>query len=428
MTGRSLHSMKTIGALAALVVFAGCAAQKTVHDVSNDPIVATPARKPVYNATVLESAVQCLNSQLNSALRKNIVIATDEIKDRAGTKVEGGREFVITSLSRLNADGRITVSDWTREAQKEGASGVVLSVDTNALKMSIPDLTVRGAITQSHTAERAKQGGGINLFGFVGGGQSEMRTASSIALDLRLIDTERQRVLTTSSNVISISSSSVDSNFYAGKIGKGDFDYDLSWEQSEGNAAAVRTLIDMCLIELLGKHFGLDYGRCINPQKQAITQKIVAPAAASQSLAITPPTIALTSNSTNGFFKKGELVKLSVVASEKGYLNCFYTMGNGSSVKIFPNRYVRESLIPAKTAISVPGDDRVRISAENTPAGGQKERILCAVSRDDPARFIANTIGIVPTDKYRADELVQTMGNALPKGSMKSSTLELNVR
>lgn len=421
------NKMMTIRLISIFLVtffLAGCTPQKGVRDITYDPTAANPTRKPTYNATVLEEAIQCFNKKLHANLKQPVRVASDEIFDRAGTKVEGGREFVISGLNRLNAEGRLITSDWTTNVKLDGVSGVISQKDPSFLQLNLPTLTIRGAITQSHSAERAKQGAGINIAAVIGGGQSETKAASSIALDLRLINTRNQEVLTTSSNVISISASSTDSNFYIGKIGKGDFDYDVSWEQSEGNAAAVRTLIDMGLIELFGKHYGIAHEACINPRgvvSSKATKKDTEPS-------IEPPRLSAHTNNAKGFYRPGEIVRLSVTSNEDGYLYCYYSMLNGSIVQIYPNRYIPDPFINANRIISIPGDDRLSITAEPRKPGVGGEKLNCLFSRDDISQHSNIKFGTKPISGTNIDSTIGAITRLLPAKSFTTSSTEIIVR
>lgn len=415
----------------AFLVATGCATQKTLEDVTYDPLKGNPTRKPVYNVSTLEAAFSCMDSKLSEALSQPYGFGIDEIKDKAGVKVQSGREFLINSMQRVNARNRVYISDWSPEVNESGVTGSILAVDSKRLGFgkALPQYVIRGSITQSHKAEQAGEGFGINLSA-IGGSKKQVVGATSIALDLRLVELKTQIVLTTSSNVLALSNSATNSSMYVGKIGKAEFDYDVNWEQSEGIAAGVRTLTDMGTIELLGKVFRIDYLDCLDP-KRAEPQSITKASPDAQNNTVHKASELSTLNAPGDhmsitvgkFHTKSPTVKINsfydytVNVTQDGYLYCFYRAAadKGNWIMVYPTSYTTNAEVMKGTSLTMPTKPMgFRLSADKVGT----EKIICAITESDITRKLPKALTPFPGEAFVIHDFINENSPILSSGEI----------
>lgn len=72
--------------------------------------------------------------------------------------------------------------------------------------------------------------------------------------------------------------------------------------------------------------------------------------------------------------KAGEIVNVAVLAKDSSFAYCFYQEAPDQWMRIFPNRFMSDPLIPRGKKIDLPGNDKVQIKAG---AKDQKESLAC---------------------------------------------------
>jgi hypothetical protein len=93
----------------------------------------------------------------------------------------------------------------------------------------------------------------------------------------------------------------------------------------------------------------------------------------------------------NPVFRIGEKMTLLVWASENVFLNCFYRQADGTTLKVFPNRYYKDARITGRSQFHIP-NDKMAFDFKMTPPTGS-ERIRCIASDKDLSTFLPPEIG-----------------------------------
>jgi Domain of unknown function (DUF4384) len=104
-----------------------------------------------------------------------------------------------------------------------------------------------------------------------------------------------------------------------------------------------------------------------------------------------PLSIAVASVNGGHQFQRGELIKLIVTANRGAYLYCYLQDETQKIQRFFPNRFHRDSLVPAATPLEIPGAMRFQLVANDK---GIKETVACfAAERDVAAKLPASVVG-----------------------------------
>lgn len=224
----------------------------------------TAAAKTITSFT---PALRCMDRLLASHGKQGIGITTAGIPDSTGKVQAGTKDMLIHAINRM-----VTTSEAFEYIDYDATQ-----IDLNVLfedmrsvagERPLPAYYIRGAITQlDDNATDSNVGGGVAL-PFADLGVSKDQRVSMLSLDMSVGDTVRRTILpgVSASNSIAVVSSGTAGDA-GGKIGKVGLSFNISLGQSEGLHAAVRSLVELTLIEVLGKLTNVPYWKCLQVEK-----------------------------------------------------------------------------------------------------------------------------------------------------------------
>ncbi|OHC65392.1 MAG: hypothetical protein A2040_02690 [Rhodocyclales bacterium GWA2_65_19] len=247
-------------------LLAGCVADPPKPETATvAAAVKTPAAKTITNFT---SALRCMDDLLLAYGKKDIVITTAGIPDSTGKVQAGTKEMLHTAASKMSIKSKALVfidydttsNDLLAVFQDIQAAG--------AFNHKLPNYYIRGAITQlDENAIDAQAGGGIAL-PFLDASVSKDQVSSVVAIDMNMGETTTRMIMpgvnASNSLVVTRAGSSKDAG---GKIGKIGFSFNMSLNKSEGLSGGVRALVELGMIELVGKLTGTPYWKCLQIDK-----------------------------------------------------------------------------------------------------------------------------------------------------------------
>ncbi|MBF0155411.1 MAG: DUF4384 domain-containing protein [Magnetococcales bacterium] len=246
------------------VVVAGCVASNP--ETAN--VVSQPKTAATKNITSFSTALSCMDDMFLSYKRKGLVITSQGLPDETQQVKAGTKDMMISAISAMSVksnafkfvdfDGNQT--DISNLQNMIGSAEVLQNEG-----FQIPSHYIRGAITQLDPGVTSdKVGGGISVPA-LSLGVSKDQMVSVISMDMNIGKLATRQILPGKSakNSISVvrSGAGADAD---GKIGKAGLFFNISMDRSEGPAAAVRTLIELSLIEVLGKLNEVPYWKCLD--------------------------------------------------------------------------------------------------------------------------------------------------------------------
>jgi hypothetical protein len=249
-------------ALALAIALAGC---RPNPDAT--PVASQPSNAPIRNLTSFSEALRCMDQLFVAHGKNGFVITSTGIPDSTGKLSLGVRDMLITAISRMSINSQaFRYIDY-----ESGGNDSVTALRArfeNQTKIDAPQVYIRGSISQVDQAvETGKEGVGITT-GFLDIGAERDRNVSLVTLELHLGD-----FMTTSlipgidaNNTIAVvrSGSGVDAGAQIKKVG---ISFNFSSDKSEGSGQAVRTLIELGAIELLGKWTRVPYWTCLQIER-----------------------------------------------------------------------------------------------------------------------------------------------------------------
>ena len=222
----------------------------------------TPAVKTITNFT---QALRCMDELFMANGKQGIVITSAGIPDATGKARAGDKEMMISAISKMTMKSNaFEFIDLTAGQSGEGDLAKLFELKGGG-GTKIPDFYIRGAVTQlDDNAVRESKGFGIAL-PFLDLGFSKDQSFDLISMDMSVGDASTRRILpeTTTSNTRIISKGGR-SGEAGGKIEKMGLSFNKDLSRTEGVGATYRTLIELGLIEALGKFTRVPYWKCLD--------------------------------------------------------------------------------------------------------------------------------------------------------------------
>lgn len=219
----------------------------------------TPAIKTITN---FSQALRCMDELFLAFGKTGIVISSAGIPDETGKVKLGTKEMMISAIAKMTMrSNAFEFIDY--HSQGDDLSNLFQTIGVASLKK--PDYYIRGAITQmDDNAVRNNKGAGISL-PFLDLGYSKDESFDLISMDMSVGETATRRILplTNTSNTMVITKGGK-SGEGGGKLGKLGLSFNLDMSRSEGVGATTRALLELGIIETLGKFTQVPYWRCLD--------------------------------------------------------------------------------------------------------------------------------------------------------------------
>lgn len=228
-------------------------------------VSAGPKTPAVKTITTFTQALRCMDELFLANGKQDIVITSAGIPDATGKARAGDKEMMISAISKMSIKSNaFQFIDLTAGQSGEGDLAMLFQMKGGA-STKIPDYYIRGAITQldDNTVKESK-GAGI-AFPFLDLGFSKDQAFDLISMDMCIGDAATRQILpeTTTSNTMVITKGGR-SGEAGGKISKMGISFNKDLSRSEGVGATYRTLIELGLIETLGKFTRVPYWKCLD--------------------------------------------------------------------------------------------------------------------------------------------------------------------
>ena len=256
-----------IGAL----LLAGCS---TPANVRNDAkfqsyasITDRPNARPVRSMSNFSESLMCMDRMFREAQLPTTLITSKQIPDFSTRVAVATKDMIITSLSQMsrlsNAFRYVDYEvDIARQDTVQNLTTILLN--NNQIQLQRPALYFSGAIAfvdQNVLNNRLDLGtSGSRL----DAGLSNNRNATIVALELHLGDFRSRTLIPglDSANEVIIGNGGQGLDL-AGRIGQYGVQFNVGRDYTQGTGAAVRTLVELATIELVGKWARVPYWQCL---------------------------------------------------------------------------------------------------------------------------------------------------------------------
>lgn len=260
-----------LAAVATAALVAGCATPISPKDDAQFQSYASthdrPATRPVRSMSSFSDALACMDEMMREAEVPTMLITSTFIPDFSGRVPVAAKQMVVTALSQMsrrsNAFRYVDFEvDIARQDTVQNLTTILLN--NNQMELQRPALYVSGGISfVDQNVLSTRHGGGISG-SRVEAGYDRSRGATIVGLEMHLGDFRTRTLIPglDSANEVIIGNSGQGLDL-AGRIGTYGVQFNVGRDLTQGTGAAMRTLVDLALIELAGKWTHLPYWRCL---------------------------------------------------------------------------------------------------------------------------------------------------------------------
>lgn len=271
--GRRFQKFCAFGLLSSML--ASCSTFQA--SVPDDVLEENPIAHPVRALTGFSDGLVCMGRMLRDKKVQTIYVTTSDIPDYSeanGSAGFGAKEMLVSALSRMSEENGIV----RFVAYDRRTPNIVALHNSHPKKknLRVPDFFVRGAVTQINSSPFSHQKGnslnlgeealGESLSSFLGASLSNSNSVSikSVTLDLNMGLVSNYQILpgVTSSNTMSVLKTG-DSTEFTVSFSKVGGIYSDNENRAGALSSALRALVEVGLIELMGKLYNVPYEQCL---------------------------------------------------------------------------------------------------------------------------------------------------------------------
>lgn len=259
-------------------VLAACGAL----DVKQDTIESSRAMRkgpefaPGRSITNFSESLRCMDELMIEYGVKDVSTLVEDLADTTKKVSAGTKDMLISSVSDMTKRSR-AIRLITFAADSGNLANFLANAEAKGAYAVVPQYDIRGSISQLDENLVKKQNDGAINIGSVGFGAAKTASSSVLGLDLSMISTKDYSVIpgvtTRNSVIIYKEGSGLDGEAQYKKFG---ISYGLTLTKAEGQAQALRSLVELAVVELFGKLTHTPYWRCLgaDPKDTAIRNEI----------------------------------------------------------------------------------------------------------------------------------------------------------
>jgi curli biogenesis system outer membrane secretion channel CsgG len=296
-----LVSWRPLRAAAAFLLFgalSACDANLTAFEALDSPMAPLVGPPVTRNTTPIDPAFTCMASRIKQTGRNGLRIGVGEVLDLTGKYVEaegggivtkGGAHMVMSALGKLDdsivlvervsteiADRELAYMDRRQlgdggQHEVPGEAGLVPWLPYFGGTVLKSDYYIVGAITELNF-NISSGGGEVTLSGF---GVRKSRLTMNVAIDLRIVDTQSLEVVGTTSLQKQIVGEEIGADVFR-FFGDYLFDLNTGRRAQEPVQLAVRTTLELAVLEMIGEVTRTDDAPCVAVAEAAMIDSISA--------------------------------------------------------------------------------------------------------------------------------------------------------
>lgn len=226
-----------------------------------------PGVRPVRSMSSFSDSLDCMDRMLREAEVPSTLITSKQIPDFSTKVPVATKDMIITALLQMSRTSNTFryvdyEVDLVRQDTVQNLTNILLN--NNQMQLQRPSLYISGAISfldQNVLANQYQVGGSGSRFD---AGYSQNRNASIIGLELHLGDFRTRTLIPgmDSANEVILGTGGQGLDL-AGRIGQYGLQFNVGRDYAQGSGTAVRTLVELAVIELTGKWARVPYWQCL---------------------------------------------------------------------------------------------------------------------------------------------------------------------
>ena len=262
-----------LGLLVCTLLVSACVSNPSPKVLSEVRTQANPIDRSARAVTNFTPALRCMDEMLFNQGVRDITLMMEEFRDVTQKLPIATRDMMISAVSDMTRRSRAVrlsvfgtdqqnLTQFLQQAQKQSAFAVVPQFNLRGNISQLDDnVEKRGASVGLGLAER--------LFGVRFGTETKF---SVLGFDAAMVETESMRLLpgVSSKNLTVLASRDASAGDGEAKLTNPGLDVVFSFaaSRSEGTAQAARNMVELALVELVGKLVRLPYWQCVKVSDQ----------------------------------------------------------------------------------------------------------------------------------------------------------------
>ncbi len=246
------------------LLLSGCASVDSKLEREFQKISRGPKGAPFKSITNFSAALQCMDGLMLANNIKNIPVLIEDIDDKTEEIKTGTRDMLISAVSQMTAQSKgIKLIAYGKDSSN--LISFMKAANYDSAYKSMPVYDIQGSITQfDKGVARADASLGMFARRQGGGGMAHSSSLDVIALDLNVLHAADLSVVpgVSSRNSVAVFQRGDSLNTDA-SINKLGVYFDLNLNASEGKAQALRNLVELAAIEIIGKLTKVPYTECL---------------------------------------------------------------------------------------------------------------------------------------------------------------------
>ncbi len=223
-----------------------------------------------------------------------------------------------------------------------------------------------------------------------------------------------------------------------GRIKKAGVFLNFSFDRSEGTHQAIRTLLQLNSIEVLGKLAKVPYTQCLqqvynqdeNKRDKRLEQAQTV-AAASTPLPVlsakNKPALNLQITPSKSRFQLNDILTFKANVSDNAYVHCFYRNYQGAIWQVFTNQFQPGDFLLANQPVSIPKQNKafeIALDMANVT-----EQVMCVAAREKlSSRFASGKVSAEKTVSASSLDEVLNSYRQQAAGELVQQVLPIRVR
>lgn len=247
-------------------LLSGCSStgvKKQVLDSTNK-LKQGPQQKPFRSITNFSSALRCMDDLMISNGVRDVSVLVEDLVDQTKKVNAGTKDMLISAVSDMTKRSRaIRLIAYGQDSGN--LIGFLQAAERKNAYAIVPQYDVKGSISQfdDNIAKKSVEFGLAQGENFsLGSGRSG--SATILGVDLTMLNTSDLSIVSgvTSRNAVLIykSGKGLDADAQYKKFG---ITFGATLSEAEGNAQALRNLVELAAIELFGKLTKVPYWQCL---------------------------------------------------------------------------------------------------------------------------------------------------------------------
>ncbi len=266
-----LNRFFKISSVVSVVLLISCSApmdaRKDASFQSYANVNGRPTVRPVRSMSSFSDSLDCMDKMLRDAEVPSTLITSKIIPDFSTRAPVATKDMIITALLQMSrTSNTFRYVDYEVELIRQDTVQNLTNIllNNNQIQLQRPSLYISGAIAfldQNVLINRNQAGISDTNFD---AGYSQNRNASIIGLELHLGDFRTRTLIPglDSANEVIIGTGGQGLDL-AGRIRDYGLQFNVGRDYAQGSGAAVRTLVELAVIELAGKWARVPYWQCL---------------------------------------------------------------------------------------------------------------------------------------------------------------------